>query len=441
MHRRTHVRTAVLSLSGLAVLALSACANATLESASVEESIELVAAPALDLEPTVPPAPAPTPETAPGSVAIDTSVTPVVVTENLEAPWGIAVLPDGSMLITEQLGHLRRVAADGSLDATPISGLPEIGVGGQGGLMDVTVHPDFAANKMIYLSYTAGGENGSWTEIARGVLDGNTLSDVQKIFRVAQTKPRLQHNGSRFTWMADGTLLFSIGDGGNPPTSLEGGFIRNQAQNLDSHLGKILRINDDGTIPEDNPFLDRPDAKPELWSVGHRNPQGLVRDPVTDRVWSTEHGSQGGDELNIIVPGMNYGWPIVTHSVEYGAARTPISPDRTRAGMFDPVAVWTPSIAPGGMAVYRGDRYAGWDGHLLATGLRVQDGDNRGAIFRIEVEGTEITGQSRIDLGDVRVRDVEIGADGLVYALVTDKRGFRTAGERNGRLVRLDPAG
>lgn len=411
------MRTVVIAAIGLAGLAVAA---GTVQATGVAAGVA-------------------TPVTDPTRVPVTNAVQPIVVTDGLEGPWGMAVLPDGAMLVTEQLGQLRYIRADGTLEQRPLSGVPAVATGGQGGLMDVILHPQFARNRLIYLSHTTGDEAASATRVVRAELRGRTLRNVTTIFEVSQKKPRLQHNGSRFAWLADGTLLVTIGDGGNPPTMLEGGLIREQAQNLDSHLGKIIRIHDDGRIPADNPFLDRPDAKAELYSTGHRNPQGLARDPVTGLVWSTEHGSQGGDELNLIRPGANYGWPRVAHAVEYGSARTPITPDRTAPGMEDPKAVWDPGIAPGGITIWRGTIYPGWDGDLFASGLRVNGRPNPGALFRVDLDGSRVAGQERIDLGDVRVRDVETGRDGKLYVLTTATDNFRDRGQRNGRLVRLDP--
>jgi aldose sugar dehydrogenase len=379
-----------------------------------------------------------TPITNPTTLKTTTAVTPVVVADQLEAPWGMAVLPNGDMLVTELLGQLRHVSKAGKLSAKPITGVPAVATGGQGGLMDVTLHPQFAKNKWVYLSHSAGDESGSWTRIIRAELRGKALRNVTSIFEVSQKKPRIQHNGSRFAWLPDGTLLITIGDGGNPPTMLEGALIREQAQNLDSHLGKIIRIHDDGRIPTDNPFLDRPDGKRELYSIGHRNPQGLARDPVTGLIWSSEHGSQGGDELNLIKAGANYGWPRVAHAVEYGKEGKPISPHQTLAGMEDPKIAWVPGIAPGGIAIWRGTAYPGWDGDLFVSGLRVDGRPNAGALLRIDLDGDKVIGQERIDLGKVRVRDVETGQDGKLYVLTTDIENYRDKGQRNGRLVRLD---
>ncbi|MFM1976829.1 MAG: hypothetical protein RL145_1675 [Pseudomonadota bacterium] len=402
-----------------------------------------VAAPALAQAPASPPpaiVPGPTPVTQALSLTAATSVTPQTMVADLEAPWGMAFLPNGDLLVTELLGKLRYIKAgqSWSLEAQEITGVPTVTAGGQGGLMDVTLHPNFARNKLIYLSFSVGDETANRTRIVRAKLEGRALTDVQTIFEVTPAKPRFQHYGSRFTWLPDQTLLISIGDGGNPPNSLDGSFIRNQAQNLGSHLGKIVRIKDDGSIPKDNPFVNTAGARPEIYSYGHRNAQGLVRDPVSGRIYATEHGSQGGDELNLIQSGQNYGWPKVTYGVEYGAARTPITPNQSAPGMVDPLAVWSPAIAPSGLAVVRSSKYRGWDGDVLAGGLRLDQG--RGALIRVDLDKAgKVIGQERIDLGDVRVRDVRQGPDGYIYVLTTAMRNLRDKGQRNGQLVRLVP--
>lgn len=420
----------VVRTSGLALL------GATLVMASVT-------APALAQAPAGAPSaivPGPTPVTQALSLPAATTVSPQTMVADLEAPWGMAFLPNGDLLVTELLGKLRYVKAGASwsLEAQEITGVPTVTAGGQGGLMDVTLHPNFSRNKLIYLSFSVGDEAANRTRIVRAKLEGRALTDVQTIFEVTPAKPRFQHYGSRFTWLPDQTLLISIGDGGNPPTSVDGSFIRNQAQNLGSHLGKIVRIKDDGSIPKDNPFVNTQGARPEIYSYGHRNAQGLARDPVSGRIYATEHGSQGGDELNLIQSGQNYGWPKVTYGVEYGAARTPISPNQSGPGMVDPLAVWSPAIAPSGLAVVRSTQYRGWDGDLLAGGLRLDQG--RGALIRVDLDKAgKVVGQERIDLGDVRVRDVRQGPDGYIYVLTTAMRNFRDKGQRNGQLVRLVP--
>jgi len=343
------------------------------------------------------------------------------VTDNLEHPWGMTWLPNGDILITERPGRLRLIR-DGNLAPDPIPGVPDIFTQGQGGLLDIALHPDFAENNLVYFAYSDGTIDANRTHIARATFDGATLSDWEVIFQVSQAKSRAQHFGARLVWLPDGTLLAAIGDGGNPPIELDGEFIRQQAQNTASHLGKVIRINDDGTVPADNPFAGDPDAAPEVWSYGHRNIQGLAIDPETDRIWASEHGARGGDEVNRLEAGANYGWPIATHSREYSGGL--ISPETSIPGAIDPQAIWTPSIAPSGLMVYRGDRFPDWQGDIFAGGLVSQD------IRRFTVdEAGDIVSEDAIEIGQ-RVRDVRQGPDGAIYVL-TD--------EPNGQLLRLAP--
>ncbi|MCG5060210.1 MAG: PQQ-dependent sugar dehydrogenase [Limnoraphis sp. WC205] len=345
----------------------------------------------------------------------------VTVIEGLEHPWSMAWLPNGDQLITERPGRLR-IVRNGTLDPTPISGVPEVFTFKQGGLLDVSLHPRFAENRLIYLTYSHGTRDANRTRIARATFDGEALQNLQVIFEVSQTKPDGQHFGSRITWLPDNTMLVAIGDGGNPPVELDGDLIREQAQNLSSHLGKIIRLNDDGSAPQDNPFVNSENADPVIWSYGHRNIQGLAFDSETGRVWSTEHGARGGDELNLVKAGENFGWPVVTHSGEYSGGE--ITQERSRPGMIDPKVVWTPAKAPSGLTVYRGDRFPSWKGNLFAGGLVSQD------VRRIEVdESGNVVSQQAIDMGQ-RVRDVKQGPDGLLYIL-TD--------ESNGQLIRIEP--
>jgi glucose/arabinose dehydrogenase len=346
-----------------------------------------------------------------------------VVVEGLEHPWGMAWLPDGAMLITEKPGRLRLVR-DGALDPRPIAGVPAVFAGGQGGLLDVAIDPDFAETRAIFLTYAAGTGEANRTTVARATLDGMSLRDVTVIFQVAQAKPRGQHFGSRLLFLPDKTLLVSIGDGGNPPTALDGEFIRNNAQKRTSHFGKIVRLNRDGTIPADNPFVNRKDADPAVWSYGHRNIQGLAHDPVTGAIWANEHGALGGDELNRVTAGTNFGWPAVTHSREYVGARQ-ISPDTSRKGMADPVLVWAKSTAPSGLMVYTGSAFPQWRGSLFSGGLATQDVRR----IALDAKGT-VVAEEGLRIGQ-RVRDVRQGPDGLIYVL-TD--------ERMGRLLRFAPA-
>ena len=344
----------------------------------------------------------------------------VTVLRGLEHPWGMQWLPDGAMLITERPGRLR-VARNGALDPKPVTGTPEVFAFGQGGLMDVSLHPKFADNRLIYLTYTEGTRTANRTALARGRYENGALTNVQTIFRVSQTKQGGQHFGSRILWLPDGTLLLSIGDGGNPPVRLGDDWIRTQAQNTGSHLGKVLRLSDDGTPAPGNPFLAKPGALPEVWTLGHRNIQGMCYDAASGRIWATEHGARGGDELNLLQPGKNYGWPKATYSMEYTGPE--ISPDRSLPGMEDPKVVWTPCIAPSGLTLYTGDTMPGWRGDLFAGGLVLKQ------IRRIRLNGDKVVGEETLQFDD-RVRDVRQGPDGALYVL-TD--------EDDGRLLRIEP--
>ncbi|NJN73203.1 MAG: PQQ-dependent sugar dehydrogenase [Limnothrix sp. RL_2_0] len=353
------------------------------------------------------------------------------IVTGLEHPWGMAWLPHGDILITERPGRLR-IVRDGKLDPQAIAGVSEVSdvtaqqlfASRQGGLLDVAVHPRFEENNFVYFTYAHGTQEENRTRVARAKFDGNTLSEWEVIFQVAQTKQGGQHFGSRLTWLPDETLLISTGDGGNPPLKIDGDFSRKQAQNRASHLGKVIRINDDGSVPDDNPFVGETDAAPEVWSYGHRNIQGMIFDPINQKVWATEHGSRGGDELNIVQSGENYGWPEVSFSAEYGTGR-PVAPITSRDDVTDPKLVWTPSIAPSGLAIYTGDRHPEWQGHLFAGGLVER------SIRRIKVDAMgNVISESRIPIGQ-RVRDVRQSPSGDLYVL-TD--------EDSGQLLQLKPA-
>ncbi|MEQ9370022.1 MAG: PQQ-dependent sugar dehydrogenase [Coleofasciculus chthonoplastes F3-SA18-01] len=353
-------------------------------------------------------------------VATPQGVQKTTVIEGLDHPWGMAWLPDGAILITERSGQLR-IVRDGVLDPTPIAGVPEVFAVQQGGLMDVSLHPRFSENAWVYLTYSHGTRQANHTRVARAKFDGSALSDLEVIFQVSQLKSGGQHFGSRIVWLPDDTLLIAIGDGGNPPLQLDGDLIRKQAQNRRSHLGKIIRLNDDGTIPNDNPFVESPDADPAIWSYGHRNIQGLTFDSQTNRIWSTEHGARGGDELNLVEAGENYGWPLITHSREYSGGI--ISDQQSRPGLVDPKLVWTPAIAPSGLVIYDSDRVPQWQGDLFAGGLVSRD------VRHIELdESGNVVNEISIDIGQ-RVRDVRQSPDGLLYIL-TD--------EANGQLIRIE---
>lgn len=347
----------------------------------------------------------------------------VTLLDGLEHPWAVAWLPNGDLLITERPGRLRLVSA-GQLQAAPVPGVPDVFAEGQGGLLDILLHPDFADNRRVFFTYAHGSDEANRTRVARATFTGATLSDWQVIFEVATAKSGGQHFGARLLWLPDGTLLVSIGDGGNPPVRLDGDWIRKQSQNKASHLGKIVRIGDDGAIPADNPFVGDPEADPAVWSYGHRNIQGLAFDPLREAVWASEHGARGGDELNRLRAGGNFGWPAATYSREYvGGLR--ISAHTSKPGMEDPLVVWMEAIAPSGLAVYTGRHFTRWRGDLFVGGLRSED------IRRIDLDADgRVLGQTALPIGQ-RVRDVRQGPDGLLYVL-TD--------EPDGRLIRLEPS-
>ena len=342
------------------------------------------------------------------------------VVTGLEHPWSVAWLSDGTALITERPGRLRLVR-DGRLDPLPIAGVPEVLVYGQGGLLDVAPHPRFAENQQVYLTFAQGTKDANRTALARGRLRAGRLEDLQVIFRNADTKNDGQHFGSRLLWLPDGSLLMTIGDGGNPPIAHGGANIRDQAQNPGTHFGKVVRLSEDGQPLPDNPLVNRTGARPEIWTLGHRNIQGLTRDPRTGRVWATEHGARGGDELNLLVGGGNYGWPVVTYSMEYWGPK--IADDTSGPGMVDPRLVWVPSKAPSGLAFYSGERLPGWQGDLFSGALKF------GQVRRIDLDGERVAGEEKLTIG-ARVRDVRQGPDGFLYVL-TD--------EANGRLLRIVP--
>ena len=387
------------------------------------------AIPELNLNPTPTPSPLTVAQPTTSAIATNTATsnkpTPtgfkkVTVAQNLERPWGMAWLPDGAMLITERVGRVQ-ILRNGSLQQVAIAEIPNLFVSGQAGLMDISLHPRFAENKLVYLTYSSGDFQSNHTSILRAKFDGKALVEPQVIFKVKPSKSGNQHFGSRIVWLPDETMLIAIGDGGNPPLQLNGELIRNQAQKLDSHLGKVLRLKDDGSIPLDNPFVKTANANPAIWSYGHRNIQGLFADPLSKQVWSTEHGARGGDELNLIEAGKNYGWPVVSFSQEYIGGK--ISDETSRPNMVDPKLVWTPAIAPSGLLLYRGDRFPNWQGNLFAGGLVSRE------VIRIQIDGNQTVVQEKIPIGQ-RVRDVRQGKDGFIYIL-TD--------EQAGQLIRLEP--
>jgi len=332
----------------------------------------------------------------------------------LEHPWGLAFLPGGGMLVTERPGRLRLIDETGRLDPEPIAGVPEVWARGQGGLLDVALAPDFAASRLVYLSYAAPVGRGAATRVARGRLDGHRLADLEVLLTADPPGGTGRHFGSRLVFGRDGKLYVSTGDRGE----------MERAQKLDDLAGTILRIEPDGRIPADNPFVGRPGVRPEIWAYGIRNAQGLATNPWTGELWEHEHGPRGGDEINVIEKGANYGWPLVTHGVDYTGL--PIGRGKTMPGVVDPIWVWTPSIAPSGMAFYDSDRIPGWRGSLLVGALAAQ------MLVRLELDGRKVIKEHRLLQYEIgRIRDVRVGPDGLVY-LLTDSA--------DGALWRLGPA-
>ncbi len=344
----------------------------------------------------------------------------ITLVKDLERPWGMAWLPDGAILITERVGRVK-ILRNGLLEEIAIANIPNLFISGQAGLLDISLHPRFDQNNLVYLTYSSGNLQSNYTSVLRAKFDGKALVEPQVIFEVKPSKSGNQHFGSRIAWLPDQTMLVAIGDGGNPPLALNGELIRNQAQKLDSQLGKILRIKDDGSIPSDNPFVKNSSANPAIWSYGHRNIQGLFADPLSQQVWATEHGARGGDELNLIEAGKNYGWPVVSFSQEYIGGK--VSTETSRPDMVDPKLVWTPSVAPSGLMIYRGDRFPEWKGNLFAGALVSKE------VVRIKIEANKTVIQENIPIGQ-RVRDVRQGKDGFIYIL-TD--------EQAGQLIRLEP--
>ena len=348
----------------------------------------------------------------------------VTVAEGLVNPWSMAFLPNGDMLITERPGRLR-IVRDGALLPAAVSGVPEVLAQGQGGLLAVAPHPDFATNQWLYLTYSKPVDDGSTgtTALIRGRLVDDALVEVEELFE-AQSRGG-GHYGSRIVFDGNGYLFASVGDRQAPP---RGDLEAHPAQDLSNHHGVVVRLHDDGRVPDDNPFVGQSGARPEIWSYGHRNPQGLALDPSTGNLWSTEHGPQGGDEFNLIQPGANYGWPVIGYGVNYGSGSA-IHEGTMREGMEHPVHFWVPSIATSGLMFYSGDRFPEWRGNAFAGGL------GGAQIARLTMEGDEVVAEETILQGLGRVRDVREGPDGLIYVAIEDRGGEPTS------VVRLEPAG
>ncbi|MBE0509884.1 MAG: PQQ-dependent sugar dehydrogenase [Gammaproteobacteria bacterium] len=333
--------------------------------------------------------------------------------EGLEHPWAMAFLPDGEVLITERPGRLR-IWRDGVLLEKPVSGLPAVRASGQGGLLDLALHPAFAENRWLYFSYAADHQRGISTHVARGRYHDGALSQVQRLFVAEPAGSGGRHFGSRLLFDDAGYLYITVGDRGDMP----------RAQRLDDHAGSTLRLHDDGRIPKDNPFLDTPGARPELYTIGNRNAQGMTLHPQTRAIWQVEHGPRGGDELNRIEAGLNYGWPVITHGINYTGTRIGEGIQEME-GMEQPLYHWTPSIAPSGMAFYTGEAFPNWQSNLFVGALAHRH------LARLVMDGDKVIQEEQLlkELGQ-RIRDVRQGPDGLLW-LLTD--------EKNGALLRLSP--
>jgi len=339
------------------------------------------------------------------------------VASGLDHPWGLQFLQDGRMLVTERSGRIRLVAKDGAL-SPPIAGVPNVRTGGQAGLFDIALDPDYERTGLVFFSYFEPRQDGDGLTVARAKLavsgESPRLENLQVIFRAEPSKRGTLNIGGRLLFGRDGNLFISIGDR----------FERDQAQQLDSDLGKIVRIRRDGSISNDNPFVGQANAKPEIWSLGNRNPEGLAINPATGELWEQEHGAQGGDEINVIKPGHNYGWPVITYGLDYSGAK--IGVGTAKAGMDQPVYYWDPSIAPSGLAFYTGNLFPAWKGSLFNGALKAQ------RLVRLALSGNRVVGEENLltDLGE-RIRDVRQGADGALYVLTDETRG---------RILKLVPA-
>lgn len=353
------------------------------------------------------------------SIEIKTEETPlrvVTLTDGLKNPWGMAFLPDGRMLVTERVGTMRIVSTEGK-KGPALAGLPDIVSRGQGGLLDVVLAPDFATSKRIYFSYSEPAEEGKGnsTAVSHAILADGKLEQVTPIFRQQPKIESTAHFGSRIVFNPDGTLFITLGDRYSA---------MQDAQTLNNHQGKVVRINTDGSAPEDNPYVNTPGALPEIWSIGHRNVQGAALHPKTGKLWTAEHGPQGGDEINLAQPGKNYGWPVITYGENYGGGK--IGEGTHKDGMEQPLYKWVPSIAVAGFIFYTGDKFPAWQGDLLMTSLRAQ------TLVRLTLDGEKVVDEERLLTEEVgeRLRHIVQGPDGFIYLL---------SDESDGKIYRLEP--
>ena len=347
----------------------------------------------------------------------------VTVAEGLVQPWAIAFLPGGDLLITERPGRLR-IVRGGKLLSTPVAGVPEVAYENQGGLLEVALHPGFATNRFVYLTYAKRRPNGTGntTALVRARFENDALTGVTQLFESVSTGRG--HFGGKIAFDGKGHLFLTLGDRQVPP---EGNLEAHPAQDLTNHHGKVVRLNDDGTVPADNPFVSRAGAKPEIWSYGHRNVQGIAIDPATGNVWTNEHGPQGGDELNLDRAGKNYGWPVIGYGVNYTTGKA-IHAGTHREGMEQPLHIWVPSIGISGATFYTGDRFPQWKGQLFIAGMA---GEQLG---RVTLAGEKVLSRETILPGVGRIRDIRQGLDGFLYLVTEDRDGKPTP------VVRLEPA-
>jgi len=348
----------------------------------------------------------------------------VPVAEGLVQPWSMTWLPNGDMLVTEKPGRLR-IVRDGQLLPEAVPGLPDVLYDGQGGLFDVLPHPNFEQNRWVYLSFAKELNNDSTTAIVRGRFENDRLTNVVEIFE-AQSSGRPGHYGGKLVFDEEGYLFLTIGDRQAPP---RGDLPNHPAQVPSNHNGVVVRLNDDGSVPDDNPFVGDSDVLPEVWSYGHRSPQGLAIHPITGDLWESEHGPQGGDEINLIEPGKNYGWPVIGYGVNY-VSGSPIHSSQNQDGMEQPVHFWVPSIATSGLMIYNGDKFPEWYGSIMSGGLAGEQ------LARLHMDASyrEVIVEETLAYGMGRIRDVRQGPDGYIYLAISDRGGEPTS------VVRLEPA-
>lgn len=339
------------------------------------------------------------------------------VVDNLEKPWALVFLPGGDMLFTEWGGSLRRIK-NGTLVTAPIDGVPEAYVAGQGGLMDIALHPEFARNQLVYLSLAVGDGANNRLRVIRGTLDADKLENIQTVFEAAPSKQSPAHYGGRMAFLPDNTLLITVGDGFN---------YREEAQNAGNHFGSTVRVTDSGKVPPDNPFAEDERAQPEIWSYGHRNSQSIIYDPKTKAVFQSEHGPRGGDELNLIRRGKNYGWPVATYGLNYSGAR--VSPYTEYPNTEQPLLYWTPSIGPSGMMLYTGEQFPEWKGDIFLTSLIFEN------VVRIKMDGTRPTNKQEtlFDEINARLRDIRMAPDGAIYILAEESE------DADGAIYKITP--